>query len=240
MEQEILATGIKAAKISKELPTTELPKTAEPPKELPKATKLPKELPKTAEMLKEMTFCTFKFDALEGGDLKHSDLEHYGVPMEVQKLLQDYRSSQDIIATLGLAEPSEEDKMKVAEMITNNPDKLLPAVEATAITTAIARKPCLYREDGCDWQFCEHDHISITTDETEAEYYNTCECTCLDWHTCDDVKNTELEEPAEYEVEGEVAPTTKVTNTTKLEEPVNHEVENKTIRIPVLSEHIME
>ena len=82
---------------------------------------------------------------------------------DVQKLMQDYRSSQDIIVTLGLDEPSEEDKMKVAEVITNNPGNLVPAVE----TTAIARKPCLYKEDGCNWQVPKHDQISITTDEAE-------------------------------------------------------------------------
>ena len=60
----------------------------------------------------------------------------------------------------------------------------------------------------------EHDQISISTDEAETEYYNTCECTCLDWHTCGDVKNTEFEEPAEHEVEGEAAPTSKTLNST--------------------------
>ena len=61
----------------------------------------------------------------------------------MQKLLQDYRSPQDTIAILELDEPSEEDKMKVAEVLSNNPGKLFPAVK----TTAIARKPCLYKED---------------------------------------------------------------------------------------------
>merc|ERR1711877_16878 len=68
--------------------------------------------------------------------------EHYGVARDVQKLLQDYKSLQDIIAILGMDELSEEDKLKVArarkierflsqpfqvaEVFTNNPGKLVP------------------------------------------------------------------------------------------------------------------
>merc|ERR1712213_31287 len=40
--------------------------------------------------------------------------EHYGVARDVQKLLQDYKSLQDIIAILGMDELSEEDKLTVA------------------------------------------------------------------------------------------------------------------------------
>jgi F-type H+-transporting ATPase subunit beta len=39
--------------------------------------------------------------------------EHYSVATGVQKLLQDYKSLQDIIAILGMDELSEEDKMTV-------------------------------------------------------------------------------------------------------------------------------
>merc|ERR1712107_741375 len=71
--------------------------------------------------------------------------EHYGVARDVQKLLQDYNSLQDIIAILGMDELSEEDKIKVArarkverflsqpfqvaEVFTNNPGKLVPIAE---------------------------------------------------------------------------------------------------------------
>jgi len=41
-------------------------------------------------------------------------VEHYQVARGVQKLLQDYKSLQDIIAILGMDELSEEDKIKVA------------------------------------------------------------------------------------------------------------------------------
>merc|ERR1712112_50296 len=67
---------------------------------------------------------------------------HCGVARDVQKLLQDYKSLQDIIAILGMDELSEEDKIKVArarkverflsqpfqvaEVFTNNPGKLVP------------------------------------------------------------------------------------------------------------------
>merc|ERR1712170_41875 len=40
--------------------------------------------------------------------------EHYDVARGVQKILQDYKSLQDIIAILGMDELSEEDKLKVA------------------------------------------------------------------------------------------------------------------------------
>merc|ERR1711990_1157188 len=68
--------------------------------------------------------------------------EHYEVARGVQKILQDYKSLQDIIAILGMDELSEEDKLKVsrarkierflsqpfqvAEVFTNNPGKLVP------------------------------------------------------------------------------------------------------------------
>merc|ERR1712214_71801 len=71
--------------------------------------------------------------------------EHYEVARDVQKLLQDYKSLQDIIAILGMDELSEEDKLKVArarkverflsqpfqvaEVFTNNPGKLVPIAE---------------------------------------------------------------------------------------------------------------
>merc|ERR1712212_382430 len=71
--------------------------------------------------------------------------EHYQVARAVQKILQDYKSLQDIIAILGMDELSGEDKLKVArarkierflsqpfqvaEVFTNNPGKLVPIAE---------------------------------------------------------------------------------------------------------------
>merc|ERR1711944_327489 len=40
--------------------------------------------------------------------------EHYGIARQVQEILQDYKSLQDIIAILGMDELSEEDKLTVA------------------------------------------------------------------------------------------------------------------------------
>merc|ERR1719399_1612096 len=40
--------------------------------------------------------------------------EHYNVARDVQKIIQDYKSLQDIIAILGMDELSEDDKMTVA------------------------------------------------------------------------------------------------------------------------------
>merc|ERR1712107_725133 len=71
--------------------------------------------------------------------------EHYEIARGVQKILQDYKSLQDIIAILGMDELSEEDKInvararkverflsqpfQVAEVFTNNPGKLVPIAE---------------------------------------------------------------------------------------------------------------
>merc|ERR1711879_170422 len=41
-------------------------------------------------------------------------VEHYGIARDVKKILQDYKSLQDIIAILGMDELSEEDKLTVA------------------------------------------------------------------------------------------------------------------------------
>ena len=43
--------------------------------------------------------------------------EHYGVARDVQKLLQDYKSLQDIIAILGMDELSEEVSLKIMKMV---------------------------------------------------------------------------------------------------------------------------
>merc|ERR1712177_184057 len=72
-------------------------------------------------------------------------MEHYQIARGVQKILQDYKSLQDIIAILGMDELSEEDKLtvsrarkierflsqpfQVAEVFTNNPGKLVPIAE---------------------------------------------------------------------------------------------------------------
>lgn len=73
--------------------------------------------------------------------------EHYNVARGVQKILQDYKSLQDIIAILGMDELSEEDKMtvararkiqrflsqpfQVAEVFTGHAGKLVPLEETT-------------------------------------------------------------------------------------------------------------
>ncbi|KAF6212807.1 hypothetical protein GE061_010516 [Apolygus lucorum] len=71
--------------------------------------------------------------------------EHYNIARGVQKILQDYKSLQDIIAILGMDELSEEDKLtvararkiqrflsqpfQVAEVFTGHAGKLVPLVE---------------------------------------------------------------------------------------------------------------
>merc|ERR1712011_51482 len=74
--------------------------------------------------------------------------EHHNTARAVQKILQDYKSLQDIIAILGMDELSEEDKLtvararkierflsqpfQVAEVFTNNPGKLVPIDQTIA------------------------------------------------------------------------------------------------------------
>jgi F-type H+-transporting ATPase subunit beta len=74
--------------------------------------------------------------------------EHYGVAREVQRVLQTYKSLQDIIAILGMDELSEEDKMTVArarkiqrflsqpfhvaEVFTGSPGKLVDVKDTIA------------------------------------------------------------------------------------------------------------
>ncbi|XP_074659034.1 ATP synthase subunit beta, mitochondrial-like [Tubulanus polymorphus] len=71
--------------------------------------------------------------------------EHYNIARGVQKILQDHRSLQDIIAILGMDELSEEDKLtvararkiqrflsqpfQVAEVFTGSPGKLVPLAD---------------------------------------------------------------------------------------------------------------
>merc|ERR1711931_1145 len=79
--------------------------------------------------------------------------EHYGVARDVQKLLQDYKSLQDIIAILGMDELSEEDKLtvsrarkmqrflsqpfQVAEVFTGHLGKLVPLTDTISGFNAI-------------------------------------------------------------------------------------------------------
>ena len=76
---------------------------------------------------------------------------HYNVARGVQKILQDYKSLQDIIAILGMDELSEEDKLtvararkiqrflsqpfQVAEIFTGHAGKLVPIAETIKVLT---------------------------------------------------------------------------------------------------------
>merc|ERR1712058_132891 len=88
---------------------------------------------------------------------------HYDIARNVQKILQDYKSLQDIIAILGMDELSEEDKLKVArarkierflsqpfqvaEVFTSNPGKLVPIAETiSGFQEILAGKYDIYPE----------------------------------------------------------------------------------------------
>ena len=82
--------------------------------------------------------------------------EHYNVARGVQKILQDYKSLQDIIAILGMDELSEEDKLtvararkiqrflsqpfQVAEVFTGHAGKLVPIAETIKVTGKLWRR----------------------------------------------------------------------------------------------------
>merc|ERR1711862_620757 len=110
----------------------------------------PKLILEVAQHLGENTVRTIAMDGTEGlirgqvvNDTGNPIMipEHYEIARGVQKILQDYKSLQDIIAILGMDELSEEDKLKVArarkierflsqpfqvaEVFTNNPGKLV-------------------------------------------------------------------------------------------------------------------
>merc|ERR1712121_221323 len=82
-------------------------------------------------------------------------LDHYNTARNVQKMLQDYKSLQDIIAILGMDELSEEDKLtvtrsrkiqrflsqpfQVAEVFTGSPGKYVPLVETIKDFNAVLK-----------------------------------------------------------------------------------------------------
>jgi F0F1-type ATP synthase beta subunit len=58
--------------------------------------------------------------------------EHYDVATAVQKILQDYKSLQDIIAILGMDELSEEDKLTVSAYRASSYPNLIPLLAGRA------------------------------------------------------------------------------------------------------------
>jgi len=93
--------------------------------------------------------------------------EHYNVARAVQKLLQDYKSLQDIIAILGMDELSEEDKLTVArarkvqrflsqpfhvaEVFTNQPGKFVPLKETISGFKSILSGEYDYLPESAFW-----------------------------------------------------------------------------------------
>ena len=61
--------------------------------------------------------------------------EHYETARKVQKVLQDYKALQDIIAILGMDELSEDDKMTVARA--RKVERLMPALALHALALAL-------------------------------------------------------------------------------------------------------
>lgn len=93
--------------------------------------------------------------------------EHYNVARAVQKLLQDYKSLQDIIAILGMDELSEEDKLTVArarkvqrflsqpfhvaEVFTNQAGKFVPLKETISGFKSILSGEYDYLPESAFW-----------------------------------------------------------------------------------------
>ena len=59
--------------------------------------------------------------------------EHYDVATSVQKILQDYKSLQDIIAILGMDELSEEDKLTVRSCLHSSPTFLINLIRSSVL-----------------------------------------------------------------------------------------------------------
>merc|ERR1712172_344532 len=111
--------------------------------------------------------------------------EHYGVARDVQKLLQDYKSPQDIIAILGMDELSEEDKIKVArarkierflsqpfqvaEVFTNNPGKLVPIAETISGFQEILAGKFDHLPEGAFYMVGNVDEVVAKSDRLAAE-----------------------------------------------------------------------
>lgn len=70
--------------------------------------------------------------------------EHYDVATAVQKILQDYKSLQDIIAILGMDELSEEDKLTVSSHCIHS-SRLIPIVVARSNARARSSVSCRSR-----------------------------------------------------------------------------------------------
>merc|ERR1711983_633292 len=111
--------------------------------------------------------------------------EPYGVARDVQKLLQDYKSLQDIIAILGMDELSEEDKIKVArarkierflsqpfqvaEVFTNNPGKLVPIAETISGFQEILAGKYDHLPEGAFYMVGNVDEVVAKADRLAAE-----------------------------------------------------------------------
>merc|ERR1719264_2288904 len=111
--------------------------------------------------------------------------EHYGVARDVQKLLQDYKSLQDIIAIPGMDELSEEDKIKVArarkverflsqpfqvaEVFTNNPGKLVPIAETISGFKEILAGKFDHLPEGAFYMVGNVDEVAAKADRLAAE-----------------------------------------------------------------------
>merc|ERR1712110_86518 len=111
--------------------------------------------------------------------------EHYDIARGVQKLLQDYKSLQDIIAILGMDELSEEDKLKVArarkierflsqpfqvaEVFTNNPGKLVPIDQTISGFKDILAGKFDHLPEGAFYMVGNIDEVSAKADRLLAE-----------------------------------------------------------------------
>merc|ERR1711884_187157 len=111
--------------------------------------------------------------------------EHYKIARGVQKILQDYKSLQDIIAILGMDELSEEDKLtvararkiqrflsqpfQVAEVFTNNPGKLVPIAETISGFQAITAGKYDHLPEVAFYMVGNIDEVSAKAERLAAE-----------------------------------------------------------------------
>ena len=111
--------------------------------------------------------------------------EHYSVARGVQKILQDYKSLQDIIAILGMDELSEEDKMtvararkiqrflsqpfQVAEVFTGSPGVQVPLDDTIASFKAVVAGEYDHLPEGAFYMVGGIDEVKAKAEKMAAE-----------------------------------------------------------------------
>lgn len=113
-------------------------------------------------------------------------LDHYNTARAVQKILQDYKSLQDIIAILGMDELSDEDKLtvsrarkiqrflsqpfQVAEVFTGHPGKLVSLEQTIGGFTSILKGEADHLPEAAFYMVGDLDEVKKKAEQLAAEF----------------------------------------------------------------------